>query len=31
MAKVWRNLKLIVREDDMSLCGFATKEEMKSV
>ena len=21
--------KLIVREDDMSLCGFATKEEMK--
>ena len=27
MAKIYT--KLIVREDDMSLCGFATKEEMK--
>ncbi len=27
MAKIFT--KLIVREDDMSLCGFATKEEMK--
>ena len=27
MAKIYT--KLIVREDDMSLCGFSTKEEMK--
>ena len=27
IAKIYT--KLIVREDDMSLCGFATKEEMK--
>jgi Holliday junction DNA helicase RuvA len=27
MAKIYT--KLIVREDDMSLCGFATKEEMQ--